>query len=138
MTKIFTFLIIKLFYQITTIYRINLESPSSPSEQIIKELVAKLSFANFAEKRAALSLRRALNYYYLYSPEESTPAGKAESRFLERDRDTVTMELCKSSDYSSLQIGNRGLERGGGVWTPVSSSKEISQILVEFHWINKW
>lgn len=103
--------------KIFPIYRIKSTLSSFESGANYQGISRKLGFANFAEKRAVLGARRALNYYYLYSPEESTPAGKAESRFLERDRDTVTMELCKSSDYSSLQIGNRGCDT-------VSSSKE--------------
>lgn len=55
---------------------------------------------------------KTLNYEHLYSPKESTPCWlfeKAGSSSLEREgeSDTVTMVLCKSSDYSSLQIGNR-------------------------------
>lgn len=47
-----------------------------------------------------------------------TPLTLSESTLkLRKESDTVTMELCKSPDYSSLQIGNR---RGEGNPLPLS------------------
>lgn len=56
-----------------------------------------------------------------------TPLTLSESTLkLRKESDTVTMELCKSPDYSSLQIGNRRGE--GNPNLPLSLSSRLSRL----------